>query len=176
VRPLALALVAVAAILAAGCGENGEPRAETTPTPPPTTTGGREPAPPPAPVFGRGSVVIRTDGADVNVAVEIAESDEQRQFGLMFRKFLPDEAGMVFLFPEDTRGGFWMKNTLVPLSIAFYDRRGTIVRVLDMEPCPAEPCPVYEPGVAYRGALEVNQGAFARWGVEEGDRIELRRS
>jgi uncharacterized membrane protein (UPF0127 family) len=83
---------------------------------------------------------------------------------------------MVFLFPQDETGGFWMKNTLIPLSIAYYDRAGKIVRILDMEPCMADSCPVYEPGVAYRGALEVNQGAFRRWGVAEGDTIELERA
>jgi uncharacterized protein len=170
--------MAVALALAAcACGgSEDESSAATTATGAAATTGEREPAPPPPPVFGRGRVTITTAERPVSVAVEIAETDAQRRFGLMFRKFLPDEAGMVFLFPEDATGGFWMKNTLVPLSIAFYDRTGRIVRILDMEPCTADPCPVYEPGVPYRGALEVNRGAFERWGVEEGDRIELRRS
>jgi uncharacterized membrane protein (UPF0127 family) len=166
------------ALAASACGgsENESSAAAPTATGAATTTGDREPAPPPPPVFGRGRVSITTADGPLSVAVEIAETDAQRQFGLMFRKFLPDEAGMVFLFPGDTTGGFWMKNTLIPLSIAFYDRTGRIVRILDMEPCTADPCPVYEPGVAYRGALEVNRGAFERWGVAEGDRIELRRS
>jgi uncharacterized membrane protein (UPF0127 family) len=69
-----------------------------------------------------------------------------------------------------------MKNTLIPLSIAFYDVDGTILRILDMEPCRSDPCRVYDPGVRYAGALEVNQGAFERWGVREGDRLELRES
>jgi uncharacterized protein len=80
---------------------------------------------------------------------------------------------MLFLFPEAASGGFWMKNTLIPLSIAFADGEGRILRVLDMQPCRADPCEVYEPGVSYRSALEVNQGAFAEWGVEEGDRLRL---
>jgi uncharacterized membrane protein (UPF0127 family) len=178
VRLLTPALVAATALLAGACGGgNDESSAATaTATGAATTTGEREPAPPPPPVFARGRVVIHGAERPVSVAVEIAETDEQRRFGLMFRKFLPDAAGMVFVFPTDTTGGFWMKNTLVPLSIAFYDRGGRIRRILDMEPCTAEPCPVYEPGVAYRGALEVNRGAFERWGVEEGDTIELRRS
>ena len=50
---------------------------------------------------------------------------------------------------------------------------GTILRILDMEPCEADPCEIYDPGVSYRSALEVNQGAFAQWGVAEGDRLTL---
>jgi uncharacterized membrane protein (UPF0127 family) len=68
-----------------------------------------------------------------------------------------------------------MKNTLIPLSIAFWDARGRIVRILDMTPCRADPCRLYDPRVAYAGALEVNRGAFRRWGVERGDRIAVRR-
>jgi uncharacterized membrane protein (UPF0127 family) len=108
-------------------------------------------------------------------SVEIADSDEERRVGLMNRESLSEDAGMIFLFPRDTRGGFWMKDTLVPLSIAFVDRGGEILRILDMEPCRADPCRVYDPGVAFRSALEVNRGAFERWGVEEGDRLTLER-
>jgi hypothetical protein len=64
-----------------------------------------------------------------------------------------------------------MKNTLIPLSIAFFDRQGVILRILDMEPCRADPCPVYYPGVVYQGALEVNQGWFRRRGLKEGARV-----
>ena len=66
-----------------------------------------------------------------------------------------------------------MKNTLIPLSIAFADAEGTIVSILDMEPCEADPCEIYDPGVPYRSALEVNQGAFDDWGVQVGDRLTL---
>jgi uncharacterized membrane protein (UPF0127 family) len=121
------------------------------------------------------TAVIETDDGPVRIAVEVADTDEERQRGLMHRKSLPEDAGMVFVFPGETSGGFWMKNTLIPLSIAFYDADGKILRILDMEPCRADPCKVYDPGVAYRGALEVNQGAFGRWGVSEGDTITLAR-
>ena len=126
-----------------------------------------------APAAESPAVVIETDERRVRVRVEIADSAAERERGLMGRTSLADDAGMVFLYPDDTTGGFWMKDTLIPLSIAFYDEDGTILRILDMEPCRAEPCEVYEPGVAYRGALEVNQGAFERWGVSEGDDVTL---
>jgi uncharacterized protein len=120
-------------------------------------------------------VVIETDAGDVELAVEVADDDEERQRGLMNRESLPEDAGMIFLFEEDSSGGFWMKNTLIPLSIAFADGSGEILRILDMEPCEADPCDIYDPGVFYRSALEVNRGAFASLGVEEGDRLRLER-
>jgi uncharacterized protein len=125
---------------------------------------------------GRSRVVISTSTGDVPVQVEVADDEDERARGLMGRTDLDEGAGMVFLFPEDTRGAFWMKDTLIPLSIAFYDADGRILRILDMEPCREDPCPVYDPGVAYRGALEVNRGAFERWGVREGDRLSLEAS
>jgi uncharacterized protein len=118
-------------------------------------------------------LVIETSSGEVTVEVEVADDQGERAQGLMGRTELAPDAGMVFLFPDATRGAFWMKNTLIPLSIAFYDEDGRILRILDMEPCRQNPCPVYDPEVAYRGALEVNQGAFARWNVREGDRVRL---
>jgi uncharacterized membrane protein (UPF0127 family) len=129
--------------------------------------------PPGSPAFGSGRALIDSAEGSVLLDVEIAQTDEQRAFGLMKRKSLPEDAGMVFLFFEESSGGFWMKNTLIPLSIAFFDIDGNIVRILDMEPCEADPCEIYDPGVSYNGALEVNKGAFTGWGVAEGDHIEV---
>jgi uncharacterized membrane protein (UPF0127 family) len=169
------AAVLLAALLATGpaaCGRDDAAPAEGRETS--AETGATEPETTPArPAFAVGEVVIQTEGEPVHARVEIAETDEQRQFGLMFRHELDGIGGMVFLFPEQTSGGFWMKNTFVPLSIAFFDERGRIVRILDMEPCPGDPCPVYDPGVPYHGALEVEQGMFERWGIERGDRIRV---
>jgi uncharacterized protein len=125
---------------------------------------------------GGPTVVIETADGDREIAVEIADTPDERARGLMGRTSLPEDAGMIFVYPEPTEGGYWMKNTLIPLSIAFHDVNGTILRILDMEPCRRDLCPVYDPGVRYAGALEVNQGAFERWGVREGDRLELRES
>ena len=111
----------------------------------------------------------------MTVHVEVADSQAERERGLMGRRELPDDAGMVFVFPTDSTSAFWMKDTLIPLSIAFYDESGRIVRILDMEPCRRDPCPLYDPGASYRGALEVNRGAFERWGVREGDVLRLER-
>ena len=119
------------------------------------------------------SAVLSGANGDVTVAVEVVDSREERGRGLMHRKSLPENAGMLFLFREEREGGLWMKDTLIPLSVAFFDERGRIVRILDMDPCRAADCPIYRPGISYTGALEVNQGAFERWGVEEGDEIRL---
>ena len=129
------------------------------------------------PTFGAGEATITGDHDPVAVDLLVAENDEQRAYGLSFRRRLAAERGMVFLFPSDTSGQFWMKNTLIPLSIAFFDAQGVIVDILDMEPCleEQEPCPTYGPSVPYRGALEVNQGAFGAWQVEVGDRVEISR-
>jgi uncharacterized protein len=119
--------------------------------------------------------VIETSDGEVAIDVEVADDDAERERGLMERTELDPDAGMIFVYPNNVTGGFWMKNTLIPLSIAFYAGDGRIVKILDMEPCREDPCPLYDPGVPYRGALEVNQGAFDRWNVAEGDRVRLER-
>ena len=144
-RPLALAAFVALAVLA-GCG--GEEGAR---------------------------VVIVTAQGERTVEVEIANSEGERARGLMGREALDEDAGMVFVFPAETSGPFWMKDTLIPLSIAFYDENGRILRILEMEPCRRDPCPLYDPAVTYRGALEVNRGAFREWGVSEGDTLTLER-
>jgi uncharacterized membrane protein (UPF0127 family) len=89
----------------------------------------------------------------------------------MFRERLPDGEGMLFIFPGDTTSGFWMENTLVPLSIAWVSADGVVVDLDDMQPLSRD---VHEPSGAYRYALEVPQGFFARQGVQVGDRLVFR--
>jgi uncharacterized membrane protein (UPF0127 family) len=175
-----LAALACLTLFLAACGGDGESAGPTTTVAdpgPPTTQAETETSTPPTTTEEERDgpvVLIQTErGEEVEVAVEIADTQAEREVGLMHREFLPDDAGMIFLFGEETAGGFWMKNTLIPLSIAFTGGDGTILRILDMEPCEADPCEVYDPGVSYESALEVNQGAFASWGVEEGDLLTL---
>lgn len=119
------------------------------------------------------SVVIRTAGGPVELHVELADTTDERATGLMGRESIGPHDGMAFTFDDPTDGTFWMKNTLIPLSIAFWDEGGRIVGILDMDPCTDDPCPTYGPGVPYVGALEVEQGAFDEHGVEVGDLLEL---
>jgi hypothetical protein len=131
-----------------------------------------EPAPEPSET-GRAQVLIEADGGTVRLDVEVADDADERQVGLMGRASLEEDAGMVFLFPEPTAVSFWMKDTLIPLSIAFWNDDDRIVAILDMPPCEADPCPSYDPGVEFTFALEVNQGFFDEHGVAIGDRVRL---
>jgi uncharacterized membrane protein (UPF0127 family) len=106
--------------------------------------------------------------------VNVATSDRERQQGLMGVTALPNDQGEVFVWSGPTLGGFWMKDTLIPLSIAFWDKGGRIVGMLDMAPCHADPCPIYHSPAPYVGAVEVNRGYLASHGVAIGDRVELR--
>lgn len=122
-----------------------------------------------------GTLRFETRTGRVELPVELADSDGERRRGLMDRASLPAGAGMVFLFEREHQGGFWMKDTLIPLSVAFLDRDGRVLEILDMTPCASDPCPVYDPGVRYVAAVEVNRGAFARLGVAVGDVARLER-
>jgi uncharacterized protein len=98
------------------------------------------------------TATLRLDG--VSFRPELALTLAQQQRGLMSRKQAPAD-GMLFVFAFPTRGGFWMKNTLVPLKIVFFDTRGRAVRRFLMTPCRKDPCPIYDPGKQYRYALEL---------------------
>ena len=130
---------------------------------------------PPVQELPTGVLHIETGSGEVEVQVSIAETPESRQQGLMGVTEMAPDTGMVFLESEPVQQGFWMKDTLIPLSIAFWDAEGTIRAILDMEPCREDPCKVYDPGVSWLGAVEVNQGFFADNGVEVGDTVRLER-
>ncbi len=125
--------------------------------------------------FPHGTAVIRTADRTVKVRIEIAETPAKLEQGLSGRRTLAPNAGMAFLWKSDVRERFWMKNTSIPLSIAFWGKGGRILRILDMAPCRRDPCKVYDPKVAFRGALEVNRGAFAHWRVRRGALVTIRR-
>ena len=101
-----------------------------------------------ATTFGRGTATIgpRAGTPRVVLKVELARTQAERQQGLMGRRSLGAKAGMVFLYSEPHRGGYWMKDTLIPLDIAFADARGKILRIFTMQPCPRDPCRIYDPG------------------------------
>ncbi len=122
---------------------------------------------------GSARVILGSGGDEVALRVEVADSPEERSKGLMGRPSLPEDTGMVFLHREPTTGSFWMKDTLIPLSVAFWGPEGRILAILDMEPCRAEPCELYSPGVTWTAALEVDQGFFAEHGVAVGDEVRL---
>jgi len=132
-----------------------------------------------APVeWATGTIQIKTESDTIPVQVEIAETDEQRAYGLMHRTSLPQSAGMLFVYDRVQPGeaGFWMFNTRIPLDIAFLDSEGTIVSIRQMEPCTSpypQWCPSYEAGAPFQYALEMNLGWFQRQGVGIGDRVDI---
>jgi len=101
---------------------------------------------------------------------EIAVSPEERSKGLMHRKSLKDGRGMLFVFEKDEVLSFWMKNTSIPLSIAFIAANGKIIDIKDMYPLDTNSV-LSSRSVRY--ALETPQGWFFRAGVKEGDSIKL---
>jgi uncharacterized membrane protein (UPF0127 family) len=97
--------------------------------------------------------------------VAVADDGAARAQGLMGVVDLGGLRGMLFVFDSDGTAAFWMKDTLLALDVAFFTAEGSLVDLLEMEPCPADPCPVYQPLAPYRYALEVPAGGFA--GVED---------
>ncbi|MDE2605506.1 MAG: DUF192 domain-containing protein [Burkholderiales bacterium] len=102
------------------------------------------------------------------IDAQVASTDDQRMTGLMFRKEMPQQEGMLFVFDFASQQCFWMKNTLLPLSVAFIDDDGTVVNIDEMKPqtldshCSARPV---------RYVLEMNKGWFAKRGIRAGARL-----
>jgi uncharacterized membrane protein (UPF0127 family) len=109
-------------------------------------------------------------GERVEVRAEIADEAAEQQRGLMERTELAEDAGMLFVFPGERPLSFWMKNTLIPLSIAYIDGDGGIVDIQDMQPLDETSHPSAAPA---QYALEVNQGFFEERGVQVGDEADL---
>ena len=103
-----------------------------------------------------------------NIRAAVAQTPDQRQTGLMFRREMAPHEGMLFVFDQASRQCFWMKNTLLPLAIAFLADDGTVVNIDEMKPqsldshCSSKPV---------RYVLEMNQGWFAKRGIKAGSKI-----
>ena len=103
-----------------------------------------------------------------NIRAAVAQTPEQRQTGLMFRRVMAQHEGMLFVFDEPSPQCFWMKNTLLPLAIAFLADDGTVVNIDDMQPQTLESHCSTKP---VRYVLEMNQGWFAKRGIKAGSKI-----
>jgi uncharacterized membrane protein (UPF0127 family) len=111
---------------------------------------------------------IRLNAGIHNIQAEVAQTPEQRSQGLMFRKDMGSNEGMLFVFDEPGVQCFWMKNTLLPLSAAFIDDSGTVVNIADMKPLSEQSHCSTKP---VRFVLEMNQGWFAKRGIASGASI-----
>ena len=107
---------------------------------------------------------------DREIWVEVAKKEEERAKGLMGRRFLGKEEGMLFIFEDEGYHGFWMKNTFLPLSIAFIDKKGEIVWITDMEPLTLS---THSPSKPALYALEMNKGWFSINGIKIGATVRF---
>ena len=155
-------LLALLLLFTAGCGGDG-PGAEGERARPDVgteATGDRAPA--------RGMAWIVIDSDTVNA--EVADTPAARERGLMFREHLPDGEGMLFVFDDTQTRSFWMRNTYIPLDIAFLDSDLRIVDIQQMEPESEE---FYESAEPAMFALEVPQGWFEAQGISQGDQVQV---
>ena len=107
---------------------------------------------------------------DKQIRVEVAQTPDERAQGLMGRKVLGDSEGMLFIFETEGQHSFWMKNTPLPLSIAFIDKDGRIVAITDMSPWTLDS---HAPPRPILYALEMRKGWFSSNGVKVGDRVRF---
>ena len=128
----------------------------------------------PLPGFGEGAILI--DGEPSPVM--IADTSELRSQGLMGVTDLGPWAGMVFVFDSPTDGGFWMRQTLIPLTIFWFNDEGAIVGSAEMVPCPdtVQDCPRWRPGAIYTHALEIAAGTAEALGITSNSNLVLSRS
>lgn len=112
-------------------------------------------------------IVLTVNG--YKLTAEVAYTDAARTTGLMYRRILPENRGMLFVFPDALPRGFWMKNTYIPLSIAYLDESGAIINITDMKPLTTNTYPSARPA---QYALEMNQGWFRKRGIKPGARVE----
>ncbi len=112
-------------------------------------------------------VVLSVNGH--KLTAEVASTEATRTQGLMHRRILPADRGMLFVFPDISRHAMWMMNTYIPLSVAFLDEGGTIINIEDMKPHTQDSHPSAKPA---KYALEMNLGWFAKRGIKPGAKIQ----
>jgi uncharacterized membrane protein (UPF0127 family) len=165
-------------LLLAGCGgadpvsssngSRGTPQASES-----ANTGSEPTYTAPEAASGLRTLTIEASGGEsVEVRVEIADEPDEQATGLMHRTALSEDRGMLFVFPSEEDRSFWMKDTLIPLSIAYMDSEGRILDIQDMKALDDDP-PHYVSAEPAQYALEVNKCFFDERGVEVGDRAKL---
>jgi len=104
---------------------------------------------------------------------ELSRTPADQARGLMFRSALAPDGGMLFVFSDETRRSFWMKNTLIPLDVIFITKDRRIDSFHTMSPCPGDPCPIYQSAGKVVYVLEVNAGEVARNRFKVGDMVSI---
>lgn len=127
--------------------------------------------------FGKGRqeiITVHFPTPTIDIAVEVARTPYQWSRGLMFREVLPDQTGMLFVFPDLAERSFWMKNTLIPLDMLFIDEHKKIVTIVkNAVPCTTLMCPQYTSSTPAMYVLEVNTGFVDMYNLKEGDVVEF---
>jgi uncharacterized membrane protein (UPF0127 family) len=139
-------------VLAVGCSSGGNATPADCPNQPGSVT------------FPRTASALRVD---------VADDDASREQGLMGVTHLPSDKGMAFVWTSPTDATFWMKDTLIPLSIAFVDQDHRVITLDEMTPCTGDPCPTYGATGLYATAIEANTGWFAEHGIVVGDLVSI---
>ena len=118
---------------------------------------------------GTGTLVLKTDSGDHNFNIEVATTDQERALGLMFRRSLPENSGMLFLYDQPQPAAMWMKNTLIPLDMVFISPEGKVHRIeSNAEPFSTAVIPSEGDIV---GVLELNGGEAGKIGLKQGDKV-----
>ena len=112
----------------------------------------------------------------IKINVEIADDNEERAKGLMFRERLNENKGMLFVFENDAEQTFWMKNTLIPLDMIFIDENLKIVDIKNAQPCQEEPCALYKSSKPAKYVLEVNGDFTSKNIIKIGDKIIINKN
>ena len=118
-------------------------------------------------------IYIDNGGGLIKINAEIADDNDERATGLMFREKLNENEGMLFVFESEGYQTFWMKNTLIPLDMIFIGNDFKIVDIKNAKPCKENPCALYKSSKPSRYVLEVNSGFSARNNIKTGDKTIL---
>ena len=118
-------------------------------------------------------ISIKTWDKNVRVFAEVADDNDERAKGLMFREKLEENNGMIFIFEQENEIAFWMKNTLIPLDIIFIGKDFKIVDIKNAVPCKQDPCQLYKPQKSAQYVLEVNSGFAEKNGIKVNDEVEI---
>lgn len=118
-------------------------------------------------------IFLKNDGERICIEkncfnVEVVDTPESRQIGLMYREQMDNRDGMFFIFENEGNYPFWMKNTLIPLDIIWIDSSGKIIDIKEADPCEEDPCPVFYHEGSAKYVLEINKGLSKELGIEVG--------